>query len=301
VPERGARRAIRLPFLVMTTASLAIVPPARGAMPAQPVEAGASCDDLMRRIKLDTFDEKWDQVRGTADALLAMKPPCPQRPQATLQRALALDQLGRPEDALSAYAGYLRDFCAGLSLDCDRARINRLGLLGRLYQSKKRPEHLNSLLDAMKDPGLPGVHAALIVAGLDEPATRALALPRLLQAWRSNLDEDVKNRVCLATLRIDPARAPCGQKEGTPDDGTARPQLISVEIFSKTENKVQLRMHMPVAMAEMFISALPEEARDAMAHHGVDAQGIFKAIREQAQGNILLVETDEARIRIWLQ
>jgi hypothetical protein len=270
---------------------------------APPAAAAAlSCEALMREIKLGVFDEKWEQVQTATGQILGDHPDCRHRQQAAYLRAQALDRLGRSDAALAAYRGFLADYCAaGASgIDCSQGRVSLYNLAGRLYTARKRPEHLQVLLDGLQQPGDAGTFAALTLADVPDAGLRAKALPRLLAAYKQDVDADVGNRICLAILKIDPARSPCSQ--GRSGSGQAGPPtLISVEMFNKQEQRVELKVNMPVALADAVIKALPAEVHLEMTKNGIDIQAIYQAVRDQARGTLFQAETDEMTIRIWLQ
>ncbi len=288
---RGARLAAWVALLLACA-----LPLAAGAAPAQ------SCEELMREIKLAVFDEKWPQVQADTGRLLAEHPQCRHRQQATYVRAQALDRQGKGAEALAAYQGFLDGYCQGGSpaLDCGLARSSLYDLAGREYARQKRPEMLLLLLDGLADPGDSGILAALTLADLPDATARARALPRLLSAYTSDVDPDVRNRICLAVLKIDPDRSPCSSGREARDEGGA-PSLISVELFNKEENRVELRVNMPVALADAVIKALPPQVHQEMAKEGIDIQAIYQAIREHSRGTLFSAETDDMTIRIWLQ
>ncbi|MFQ5768571.1 MAG: hypothetical protein ACE5ID_11400 [Acidobacteriota bacterium] len=285
-------------FIMMAAPDPAV---SRQDRPEASAKTADDCNKLMRRLKLDVFDEKWEQVRIKAVALLNSSSSCPHKAQVAYLKAQALARLGREQEALEGYGDFLEDYCAtpGGPVNCDLARSARYELAARLYRKDGRRKHLDLLLDSLDLPGDAGIMAALTLADIDDPAIRKRALPYLLKAFKMDLDDDVASRICLAVLKIDPAKTPCGQ---APQAGgsSAGPTLISVEIFDFDENKVQLRINMPVALAEVVIRSLPPEILEEMSKEGIDIQSIFQTIREQTDGPLFEMTTQDQRIRIWL-
>ncbi len=259
------------------------------------------CTQLMRRIKLDVFDQQWESVETGTRQLLAGDPACPHREQAAYLRAQALDRLGQPERSLAAYQGFLTDYCAGGrdSVHCGLAQVALYDLAGRMLAGDNRRDALSLLLDGLEQPGDAGVFAALTLADQEDQAMRQEALPHLKQALQADLDRDVRNRVCLAILRIEPGPSPCASRADAPRGGS--PTLISVEVVNRATGQPDLRLNMPVALAEAVVRALPGEIQQEMLDEGVDVQSIFQAIRDNATGTIFELETDEMKVRIWLQ
>jgi hypothetical protein len=278
---------------------LALLTLALAAAAAGPSQAQDDCSGLMRAIKLDLFDQDWTAVETGATRLLAEFPDCPHRQQAAYVRAQALDRSGQGGRALAAYQGFLDDYCAGEGgVDCGLARVALYDVAGRLVREEGSREALGLLLEGLEDPGDAGIFAALTLADQENPDMRREALPRLKRALEGDLDQDVRNRVCLAVLRLEPGPSPCA---GPAAVAGGPPTLISVEVFDKRSDRVELKINMPASLADAVMRALPEEIQGEMAAEGVDVKSIFQAIRQNARGTIFEADTPDMRIRIWLQ
>jgi len=259
------------------------------------------CDTLMRDIKLEVFDQNWAEVQAGARKLLAEYPDCPHRQQAAYLRAQAMDRDNQKDRALAAYTGFLQDYCRepGNGMHCELAQVALYNLAGRLVREDGRRDALAILLEGLEQQGDAGVFAALTLADQRDENLKADALPHLETALGRDLDRDIRNRVCLAILKLKPGPSPCADPR--PGKATGGPTLISVEVVDKEADAIQLRLNMPVALAEAMIRALPAEIRDEMDTAGIDIQTIFQAIRNNAMGTVFELETNELAVRIWLQ
>ena len=267
-----------------------------------PVTAFADdCTSVMRAIKLDVFDQKWESVETGARQLLATYPDCTHREQAAYLRAQSLDRGGHPEQALAAYSGFLSDYCGepDATVHCSLAQVAIYDLAGRMLDGPRRRDALSILLEGLDQPGDAGVFAALTLADQSDTSMRKEALPHLKAALETDLDRDIRNRVCLAILRIEPGPSPCAESSSGRTPGS--PTLISVEVLNAVTGQPELRLNMPVALAEAVVRALPAEIRNEMSAEGVDVQSIFQAIRDNATGTIFQLETEDTKVRIWLQ
>jgi len=291
-PPSGAtvRKALSLTLLALV--ALVATAPARGA---------EDCESLMRSIKLEVFDQNWETVQADTTRLLATYPDCPQRRQAAYLRAQAMDKSGNSSQALAAYEGFLKNYCGQPEgvMHCELAQVALYDLAGRLVQGENRREALAILTAGMDQPGDAGVFAALTLADQPDEKLQDEALPHLKEALAAGLDRDVRNRVCLAILRIEPGPSPCAEPATSLVPGT--PSLISVEVFDKQQSATKLRLNMPVALADAVVRALPDEIRDEMALEGIDIKSIFAAIRSNSMGTIFELETNDMKVRIWLQ
>jgi len=282
----------RLPafFLLLMAPALAAASPAAG-----------DCNTLMREIKLDVFDRNWPEVQAGTRKLLTGFPDCPHRRQAAYLRAQAMDRGDQQDRAMAAYSGFLQDYCQepDSGLHCELAQVALYDLAGRLVRENGRRDALAILLEGIEQPGDAGVFAALTLADQQDQNLKADALPYLEKALGRDLDRDIRNRVCLAILKIQPGPSPCADPR--PGRATGGPTLISVEVIDKTASATKLRLNMPVALAEAMIRALPAEIRGEMNSAGIDIQTVFQAIRNNAMGTIFELETNEMTVRVWLQ
>jgi hypothetical protein len=266
-----------------------------------PAHAEEDCATLMRAIKMQVFDQNWEKVNTEASRLLATYPDCPQRRQAAYLRAQAMDRGGESNQALAAYNDFLTDYCAAPEevVHCELAQVALYDLAGRLVESEDHGEALAILEAGLKEPGDAGVFAALTLADQPTKKMQSDALPYLKEALAAGLDRDVRNRVCLAILKIEPGPSPCAEPAKGLVPGA--PSLISVEVFDKQAETIQLRLNMPVALADAVVRALPDDIRNEMDLEGIDIKSIFASIRSNSMGTIFELETSEMKVRIWLQ
>ncbi len=171
------------------------------------------CDTLMREIKLDVFDQNWTEVQAGARKLLAEYPDCPHRLQAAYLRAQAMDRNDQTDRALAAYNGFLQDYCQeqDSGVHCELAQVALYNLAGRLVKEDGRRDALTILLEGLEQPGDAGVFAALTLSDQEDKNLKADALPYLEKALEGDLDRDIRNRVCLAILKIKPGPSPCAE------------------------------------------------------------------------------------------
>jgi hypothetical protein len=266
-----------------------------------PAQGAEDCASLMRSIKLEVFDQNWEKVQAESTRLLSTYPDCPQRRQAAYLRAQALDKGGQSTQALAAYEGFLKNYCdppEGV-MHCELAQLALYDLAGRLVQGENHREALAILVKGLDQPGDAGVFAALTLADQPDKTMQNDALPHLKEALAAGLDRDVRNRVCLAILKIEPGPSPCAEPATGLVPGS--PSLISVEVFDKQESAIRLRLNMPVALADAVVRALPDEIRDEMNLEGIDIKSIFASIRSNSMGTIFELETNDMKVRIWLQ
>ncbi len=317
------------PALALLLAALGT--PAARAAPASPAASAAAEADLLRQIKVDVLDERWEAVLGGCDQFLGRFAKSPDAGRAVYYRARALERFpGREEEALAAYGDFLTRYPSEAGTLREAALLSRVTLATSLYQ-KGNSGYVAILLKAMEESGYPRLYAAIQAGKIDHGQTRARALPMLKECARSESDLEVRNECVVALLRIDPKAlsgvepvegraivAPPGRdrRPPTPPRGPPPPpppglaageaKLIRVEVFDKATSKIVVQVNLPLAFAELLLDSLGQEYRGEITKHlGVtSAQSLEKfweAIMMGGKQTLVEVDAEDQRIRVWVE
>src|SRR5437867_12384309 len=145
-------------------ALLLLVASAGAAAPAAP--AAAPEDEMLRQIKNDVFDEKWDSVFADCDRLIQSYPASGSLPRAYYYRAKALQHMpGRETDAVAAWSDFIEKFPSDPPLRED-ALISRIDLAKGLWLQGKK-ENINILTKGLDEKGYPRIYAAIQISNVD--------------------------------------------------------------------------------------------------------------------------------------
>jgi hypothetical protein len=76
-------------------------------------------------------------------------------------------------------------------------------------------------------------------------------------------------------------------------------------IYNKVSKRFDLKINLPVAVAQMLVDSLGEEERSALRNSarqkGVDLDDIFRAIQKNGQGRLVDLDAPDTRIELWIE
>jgi hypothetical protein len=281
-------------------------------------------EEILRQIKTDVFEERWEAVLAGCERLLEAYPQSASRARTMYYRAKALQNLpGRQEEAVAAYGEFIKKFPDETLLRED-AMIGQMGLAKSLWLRGQK-DHVRVLMDYLDSKGYPQIYAAIQISHLDNRPARARALPILQKCASSDdVDPEVRNECTLGILRIDPGALPVpprppgpepppGQRLAPPSGVTpspppppgAEPKLIRLEVRDKDTGKVTVAVNLPIAFAEALLASLSAfeqgEVVNELKNRGIDVNNLWKSLKTLGPQTLVQIETEEANIRIWLE
>lgn len=256
------------------------------------VAACATEQDLLNRAKLLLFDQKWEQALDTLDTFLDTNPPTNEAAQAMYYRAGCLKELDRHRDAIAAYEDYL-----GISRNAtlrEEAVIGIIDLSHTLAQrgDRKAADRLVAYLD--HDESTIRYYAAFRLSYARETSLARKAIPVLQRILRTERDTELKERARLALLRIDPTVLK-QEKASTSVSGS----VLKIRVVEKGSGEAKVSVTIPLALARLALSALPQEEKDRLAEEGYDLDSIMDLMVQT--GEMIRIEDEEATIRIWIE
>ena len=275
--------------------------------------AAATEDDLFRQVKVDVFDQNWPAVLSGCDEVLKKYPSGPSAPQAEFYRARALTRIpGREAQGLGA----LRKFVSGHPLDRVMVEEAWAAIFSTACPSPAQTAACGAALREGLASASPYVSmlAAINASDSSDRALRARALPVLKKAYAAQTDQEIRNEILIAILKIDPQQvpqsdapaptpSPAASQGAPPRAGT--PSLIRMTVYNKQEKRYDLRVNLPVAFARMLVEAIGDQERKELQHEaqrkGIDLDDIFRAIEKSGAGKLLEVDDHTCHIEIWIE
>lgn len=281
--------------------------------------AGAtrSEEEVLRQVKVDVFDQKWQEVLRGCEELLDRHPTGPSGAQVAFYRARALSRIpGREAEGLQAFRQFVGRFpeekvlteeawAAIFALACDPGHSARPDCAATLARGlEDRSTYISTL-------------AAIRASDVQDDPVRRKAMVRLKAAYAVQTDPEIRNQILLAILKIDPRQVP-GTEASRPDRRPAAgpapgaaagarqgPSLIRMTVFDKKEKRFHVKVNLPVGFARALLDALGEEEKQDLRREaqkeGVDLDDIFEAIRKSGAGKLLEVDDEESHIEIWIE
>jgi hypothetical protein len=173
---------------------------------------------------------------------------------------------------------------SAIRLTVELHRSGGKGYLDRALRTLREPDRDLSFL------------AALQLSRLPEEAVRRRAVPVLQRELRETADPEVRNQASLALLRIDP-RLLEGGAEREPQ-GRRGSSVRSLRLVIAGDGE-ELRLALPISLARLLLSSLPDSAREDLRRGGIEADNLVEELSKA--GEILEIKTSDGLIRIWIE
>jgi len=282
-----------LRFSAALLALMAVVAPA----------GAADCAPLARQLKSRVLDQMWGAVLEDAEKLAACDS---NSAQARFYRARALDRLKKRAEAADAYESFMRKDCRGDDNEflCEDARVSHTSLLKeRVTNEGCESDAMDDLLKGLRtgDP-YSRIFTAMEISKLPRCAeAKEEALKVLLEAQRLEEDNEFRDEICLAIIRIDPAKC-----KGTPGAaGEDGPSFIKVRVFDCTEDRVKVSVNMPFSFARAVMESLGPEILDQVKQEGFDIENLWDSLRKMGPNQKFEMKIDDdhrcEEIEVWFE
>lgn len=263
--------------------------------------APASAAERLRVAKELFFDRKYAEARAAWEAVRAAGGP--QSLAAQYWIARSSESLGEHERALVEYDAYLAGKPADRAM-AEEARTSRVGLAARLYK-QGRTRHGRVLQDALSDPSRTVRYfTALQASGLGGDLARA-SVPVLCEILQKEKDDDLVQRAQLGMLKADPdALARCGAAAPSPPPRTAgrAVSFLRVRIQERSGKDEKVSITVPIALADLVMKSLPDEAHEELKRKGYDALTFWSKLRSLGPMQIVDIQGEDGeRIQVWTE
>lgn len=262
----------------------------------------AGAEDLQARdekafqdIKLLIFDEKWADAEVRLFDFLGRYPRSAYAPQALYYKGKCLEETGgRDKDALQAYKAYLqlKDRNKNLAED---AEVSIVDLALKFYDAGER-DYLRDMEDRLESRNkVVKYYAAVQMSKSKDRRLAERTIPILLTIAREESNTDLRDRAKIALLRLSPESL--SQVEGRPV--FRRNGTLHFEVVDEGLRKVLFSIAIPKALADLALSAVPEEEMHSVRLKGYDIPKILREL-ETSGRSALEIRSEGKTIKIWI-
>lgn len=262
---------------------------------------------VLRKIKSDVFDQRWSDVLADCDEFIANFPRSHALPRAYYYRAQALESLHKSTEAIKAYQVFLERFPTETGALHEDALLSRITLATSLYKKGDKSQ-TRIILEGMDLTGYPRIYSAVQASKIDHTAARRKAIGILKDCASNETDAEVKDECVVALLRIAPQEVP-ERRAGTAPEAGGHAKLIRVEVFDKRQNKVTVRVNLPIAFAELALESLGQYYREQInkqlfpegGSSMPDLEKFWKAIKQGGKQTLVEIDDEHERIKVWIE
>ena len=270
------------------------------AVTVLPAAAADRDETLFKDAKILIFDKKWDTAREKLETLMDDFPGSPFYGQALFWVGKCLQETeGREAEALRTFRRYLQreDQVKSLSEEAEFAVIE---LAFKLYE-KGQTSFIGEMEKRLESPNNKVRYfAALQMSYVPDKRYARKSVPVLKEILREETDDRIRDRAKIALLRVDPDEYR-GVEERPAD---RRSKVLHIEIRSLTKKDDVFSLAIPMALADLAISAIPDEERDEIRRElrkkGHNLDGILQDLSEY-RGKIFEIRTEDSIVKIWIE
>ena len=254
-----------------------------------------TAEDRFQQAMLNMFDGKWAEALEKLEKVEEQSTDPGLRTRSFFYAARALQKLHRPDDSLRQYERFLDQPSSDQALR-QEARFSIVQLSVDLYQAGKKG-YIDRALAALDSPD-PELRllAAVRLSWVSDSAVKRKAIPVLQKALSESSDPEVQNQASLALLRIDPKLL----EKKTPE-APNRPKgssHSSLHVLVRSQGGEELRLALPLSLARLLLSSLPEDAQSSLRERGINPDNILDELSRSK--NFLEVQSDETYLKIWI-
>lgn len=253
-------------------------------------------EDLFREAKILIFDKKWEDAEEILDRLMRDFPESPLATQAMFYQGRCLKaQKGKETRALETFKRFLER--KNVNRDLAReAEFEIINVALDLYERGQK-SHVSEIEARLKNRDrMIRDYAAIRLSYVPDRRIASRALPALREILDREGGGDLRDRARLAILRIDPdSFDEVEEKTFGPSGAT-----LCIRAIKKTSGRTTLSLNIPWALADLALSAIPDEERTIMRREGYDLERIIKELT-RFRGNIIEFEDEETLVKIWIK
>ena len=256
-----------------------------------PAEA-RQAETLFEDAKILMFDKNWGAALSKLEELLAGNPRSPLASQALFYKGRCLAELpGREREALDVFKAYLSRKDRGGRLDED-AEIGIIEAAERLYKrgETSRIREVESRLKSSNK--VVRYYAAFTLSYMDDRKVAALSVPVLKEIIEGETNIELRDRAKIALLRVSPGDLKALESR-RPEREVGR--VLKIQVSEKGEMKIDI--HIPWALAQLALLAIPEKDKDLLTKKGYDIDRILSELGD-SRGGILEIREEHILIKI---
>ncbi len=265
------------------------------ALRAAAEDPQAQDEKSFQEIKLLIFDEKWTEAESRLFEFLSRFPQSAYAPQALYYKGKCLEEMGgRDKDALQTYKSYLqlKDRNKNLAED---AEVSIVDLALKFYDAGER-EYLRDIEDRLDSSNkVVRFYAAIQMSKSKDRRLAERTIPLLLTIAQQESNAELRDRAKIALLRLSPESLskledrPVARRNGT----------LHFEVVDEGLHKIIFSISIPKALADLALSAIPEEEMQVVRLKGYDIPKIIREL-ETSVRNILEIRSEGKYIKIWI-
>ena len=253
-------------------------------------------EELFQEAKILIFDKKWEQAQEKLEELLDEYPNSPYYAQALFYKGKCLlEQDGEERYAIRVFKQYMDRDDRNENL-VEEAEIAIIDLSYRLLENgrKSYAGEIEKRLDSRNR--VVKYYAAVKMSYIEDKRIARMAVPMLQDILENEDSDELRDRARIALLRIDPRSMDRPERERP----RAKGRMLHLVIKSLEGEGPGFELAIPWALADLALSAIPDEAKADIRKEGYDLDRIVREL-DEFTGKIFEIRSEDSIIKIWIQ
>jgi len=255
-------------------------------------------ETLFREAKLLVFDKDWRAALAKLEELREDYPDSPYAGQALFYKGECLNGLdGRERDALRAYRDYIKlDDAKANLVEESEGRIVDLafdlyenGDASAIREVENRLGHGNKVVR---------YYAAYKLSLVKDKKVAARAAPVLMRIVETEKDPELLDRARIALLRVSPESLKSVEDRKPRSES---PRMLRIRIRKAGQKEPVFSLNIPLALADLALSAMDEDDKAAIRKKGYDLNKIMNELAKSKESILRIVGDDGSVIEIWIE
>ncbi|RLE24002.1 MAG: hypothetical protein DRJ08_01645 [Acidobacteria bacterium] len=250
----------------------------------------------LEQAKVLLFDQNWKAALAKLDKCLAANPEAKDAVQAVFYRGTCLKELGRIAEAVAAFQGFLAVSDNGVLRE--EAEINLVDLNVELLKGRDKLARARLKKALASRNKSVRYYTAFKLSYLKDKALAREGIPVLKKIVRSESDNELRERAKLALFRIDPRSL-----ENVNKTDRTRGRMLRIRVVDKHtpkgQNPERVSISIPLSLATLALTALPESEKRRLAAEGYNLDTIIQTLIKTRE--VVRIEDEDATVRIWIE
>ena len=250
---------------------------------------------VFQEAKILLFDKEWEEAQEKLEDLIEDFPESPLYAQALFYIGKCLEeQRGKEREAIETYERFTIRDDRNESL-AEEAEISIIALAFRLYEKGKK-SYLDEIEKRMhRTNRTVSYYAAFQMSYVKDKKEARKAIPVLKEILSRERSEELRDRARIALLRVDPKTLEDFEEQRY----ERKARILHIRVENRWKKEPVFSINIPWALADLALSAIPEENKRELEVEGYDIDEIIEEITE-FRGRIVEIKTESSIFKIWI-
>ncbi len=252
---------------------------------------------LFQDAKVLLFDKEWRKAQNKLEEIIEDYEDSRWYAEAMFYLGKCLEeQRGKEKDALRIYKKYIKLDERSRSL-MEESEISIIDISFKLYEQKGNKSYLKEIERRLSSENkVIKYWAAFKISRASERKVALKAKPVLFSIIEEERDADLRDRAKIYLLRIDPDALQDYEEEKYERDA----KMLKFRVYKKGKKEPEFSLNIPWALADLALSAIPNDLKEELRAEGYDLDKIAKELT-RVRGSIVEIKGEKSVFKFWIE